>query len=87
MQRLEVSGAVRPIYGSLGVERLRMRRFFLLKNCFLTHTAVFMCSTGVTLETSRAKKVLSFVIFYTVITRVTTVTLKIQNSTCWRLRQ
>jgi len=23
MQRLEVSGAVRPIYGSLGVERLR----------------------------------------------------------------
>ena len=24
MQRLEVSGAVRPIYGSLGVKRLRM---------------------------------------------------------------
>ena len=26
MQRLEVSGAVRPIYGSLGVKRLRRRR-------------------------------------------------------------
>ena len=25
MQRLEVSGAVRPIYGSLGVKRLRYR--------------------------------------------------------------
>ena len=25
MQRLEVSGAVRPLYGSLGVEGLRMR--------------------------------------------------------------
>jgi len=24
MQRLEVSGAVRPIYGSLGVKQLRM---------------------------------------------------------------
>ena len=24
MQRLEVSGAVRPIYGSLGVKRLRV---------------------------------------------------------------
>jgi len=24
MQRLEVSGVVRPIYGSLGVKRLRM---------------------------------------------------------------
>jgi hypothetical protein len=27
MQRLEVSGAVRPIYESLGVKRLRARRF------------------------------------------------------------
>ena len=25
MQRLEVSGAVRPIYGSLGIKRLRSR--------------------------------------------------------------
>ena len=25
MQRLEVSGAVRPIYGSLGVKRLRVK--------------------------------------------------------------
>ena len=25
MQRLEVSGAVRPIYGSLGVKRLRIQ--------------------------------------------------------------
>ena len=27
MQRLEVSGAVRPIYGSLGVKRLKARRY------------------------------------------------------------
>ena len=27
MQRLEVSGAVRPIYGSLGVKRLMIFRF------------------------------------------------------------
>ena len=27
MQRLEVSGAVRPIYGSLGVKRLRKFKF------------------------------------------------------------
>jgi len=26
MQRLEVSGEVRPIYGSLGVKRLRTKR-------------------------------------------------------------
>jgi hypothetical protein len=31
MQRLEVNGAVRPIYGSLGVKRLR---------CFATHRKV-----------------------------------------------
>ena len=27
MQRLEVSGAVRPIYGSLGVKRLRVQQY------------------------------------------------------------
>ena len=27
MQRLEVSGAVRPIYGSLGVKRLNIQEF------------------------------------------------------------
>jgi len=33
MQRLEVSGAVRPIYGSLGVKRLNMSNVY--------HTSVF----------------------------------------------
>ena len=32
MQRLEVSGAVRPIYGSLGVKRL-IRILITMKNC------------------------------------------------------
>ena len=33
MQRLEVSGAVRPIYGSLGVKRLRDgRKLIVFKN-------------------------------------------------------
>ena len=32
MQRLEVSGAVRPIYGSLGVKRLRNYRYALRNN-------------------------------------------------------
>ena len=31
MQRLEVSGAVRPIYGSLGVKRLTNKMHFLSK--------------------------------------------------------
>ena len=31
MQRLEVSGAVRPIYGSLGVKRLKIILKFKLK--------------------------------------------------------
>jgi hypothetical protein len=34
MQRLEVSGAVRPIYGSLGVKRLNVSDYmaYVLKN-------------------------------------------------------
>jgi len=32
MQRLEVSGAVRPIYGSLGVKRLIWTRLFYKNN-------------------------------------------------------
>jgi hypothetical protein len=35
MQRLEVSGAVRPIYGSLGVKRLRFALFFQLLQCHM----------------------------------------------------
>jgi len=35
MQRLEVSGAVLPIYGSLGVKRLRDYMDALNKNLFL----------------------------------------------------
>ena len=37
MQRLEVSGAVRPIYGSLGVKRLRMGAAIFV----LSHTPLF----------------------------------------------
>jgi len=36
MQRLEVSGAVRPIYGSLGVKRLSVRRIAIM-DPVLTH--------------------------------------------------
>ena len=32
MQRLEVSGAVRPIYGSLGVQRLSYKNFTCSRN-------------------------------------------------------
>jgi len=32
MQRLEVSGAVRPIYGSLGVKRLNSNLVFVLRS-------------------------------------------------------
>jgi len=39
MQRLEVSGAVRPIYGSLGVKRLSMcGAILLLPHLFMTYT-------------------------------------------------
>ena len=30
MQRLEISGAVRPIYGSLGVKRLRFNKNYVV---------------------------------------------------------
>ena len=35
MQRLEVSGAVRPIYGSLGVKRLSSELFFTFVTCII----------------------------------------------------
>jgi len=35
MQRLEVSGAVRPIYGSLGVKRLRKIKTRRIYNIYL----------------------------------------------------
>ena len=55
MQRLEVSGAVRPIYGSLGVKRLNTRKTSVMPDevgCFPSemyaksdslhfHTAIF----------------------------------------------
>ena len=47
MQRLEVSGAVRPIYGSLGVKRLRMNAVTPIppppppfKKCYLTYPSI-----------------------------------------------
>ena len=36
MQRLEFSGAVRPIYGSLGVKRLKRLCLFILRSVCLT---------------------------------------------------
>ena len=46
MQRLEVSGAVRPIYGSLGVKRLIIHthtHIIRIRNsyCFYTVTTIF----------------------------------------------
>ena len=39
MQRLEVSGAVRPIYGSLGVKRLTVLMFSInfMQQWFVNH--------------------------------------------------
>ena len=37
MQRLEVSGGVRPIYGSLGVKRLTHKRYDLKKKKVIEH--------------------------------------------------
>jgi len=34
MQRLEVSGAVRPIYGSLGVKRLKQSQLYIWFFCW-----------------------------------------------------
>jgi len=45
MQRLEVSGAVRPIYGSLGVKRLSYNLFSEIhtfwKDCFPLSIGIF----------------------------------------------
>ena len=46
MQRLEVSGAVRPIYGSLGVERLTV-----MHSAFCPHN-VFVCSVWISEQTA-----------------------------------
>ena len=44
MQRLEVSGAVRPIYGSLGVKRLKRNpAAFYAFNC----THIYVAATSV----------------------------------------
>ena len=44
MQRLEVSGAVRPIYGSLGVKRLRtFHSGTVLNVCILQKHAMLQC--------------------------------------------
>ena len=43
MQRLEVSGAVRPIYGSLGVERLNTLQMSLY---VVSHDRSHLCSTS-----------------------------------------
>ena len=45
MQRLEVSGAVRPIYGSLGVKRLTNKKLFFVGllsicNCFFVRCKI-----------------------------------------------
>jgi len=37
MKRLEVSGAVRPIYGSLGAKRLNTERWTKTKDCSKCH--------------------------------------------------
>ena len=41
MQRLEVSGAVRPIYGSLGVKELRKK--FLQWKCYVFSQMYELC--------------------------------------------
>ena len=49
MQRLEVSGAVRPIYGSLGVKRLtNLMHKFLFYNKFIICLYVFRASGIIT---------------------------------------
>ena len=40
MQRLEVSGAVRPIYGPLGFKRLSEKCLYLQLNCSETITVL-----------------------------------------------
>ena len=50
MQRLEVNGAVRPIYGSLGVKRLRWDRWVVQKFlCEITAMSYVMTQKSATL--------------------------------------
>ena len=49
MQRLEVSGAVRPIYGSLGVKRLNNIFFVLLSH--LTRVRILCVLLDVAMST------------------------------------
>ena len=58
MQRLEVSGAVRPIYGSLGVKRLIAK---IILTCTVSKTSKFVMEKpylflGYILETAKTPK-------------------------------
>ena len=44
MQRLEVSGAVRPIYGSLGVKLLMLAHFYCLE-CVIIYECSYLLKT------------------------------------------
>ena len=71
----KISWTRAPEFPYFSSRLLRMYKFLLFKNCFLTHTAVLICFTGVTLEPFRTKKkkgIFISVISYIVITRVTT---------------
>jgi len=50
MQRLEVSGAVRPIYGSLGVKRLSYKYFSWSRNNSDSNKDVIFAPTTVLTE-------------------------------------
>jgi len=52
MQRLEVSGAVRPIYGSLGVKRLRTLKMFQNPHLYLGfYSSDFLANSHMALHT------------------------------------
>ena len=57
MQRLEVSGAVRPIYGSLGVKRLNRNPFSTKRDVMLQHLIGMISCTLL----ERIRETLSFV--------------------------
>ena len=61
MQRLEVSGAVRPIYGSLGVKRLTTQQL----SAMTTFYALFLPYNDLCLPANcRCRELLSYLLTY-----------------------
>ena len=75
MQRLDVSGAVRPIYGSLGVKRLILWKMSLLKAFLLYKCYVSIRQVLVFITVNISHNLKQYVSFFLDFTAIVTLAL------------